>query len=96
MITGDFRTNNEAHKKNYSPNGKRVVRSGMSMTRRLSPGKVGMHYQKPETIDITSGHSRNDSKNQHVFNSKISEALRSNGGFSSIRGANTPLGYNLT
>lgn len=41
---------------------------------------------------MTSAHSRNEFKNQNVFNSKVSEALRT-GAFSSIRGgANTPLG----
>ena len=43
------------------------------------------------------GHSRNDSKNHRVFNSKVSEGLRSGGGLSSIRGGMiTPNGFNLS
>ena len=102
MMTGDFRKSAESHPvKNTTTSSpiKRQLRSGNSLSKRqLSPQRFGAHSQKPESIDLTASvHSRNDSKTHNVFNSKISDAIRSGGGFSSIRGANsTPLGFNLT
>jgi hypothetical protein len=99
MMTGDFRTSNDIPKKYSSPGKRRTT--GLSLNKRQSaqsPGRFGgSHYQKPESLDVnTAGHSRNDSKSNNVFNSKVSEALRSGGGLSSNRGLATPLGFNLT
>jgi hypothetical protein len=99
MMTGDFRKSYDIPKKHSSP-GKRWT-SGISPHKRQSaqsPGRFGgSQYQKAESIDgNTAGHSRNESKSNNVFNSKVSEALRSGGGFSSNRGLATPVGFNLT
>ena len=100
MMTGDFRNSSDMPKKHSSPGKRRTT--GLSLNKRQSAQSPvrfgGSHYQKPESIEVnnSAGYSRNESKSNNVFHSKVSEALRSGGGFSSSRGLPTPIGFNLT
>jgi hypothetical protein len=65
----------------------------MAGTSPLKSSRVAS-LKKQESLDFTANHFRNETKFHQVFNSKISDAMRSGGVLSSIK--STPLGFNLT